>query len=191
MREVWKDVRGFEGEYKISNKGRLKHYSKRFGWNVLKNTNKNGWYFNVTLRHGKSFARSVKIHRLVAEAFIPNPNNLKCVNHIDMNKQNNCVDNLEWCSHKENTKKAIEQKPDIILNMVNYNKFVRPRHICQYSINGNFICEYRSAQEASNKTGVCVRNILQVANNTPYNSKGSIRKQAGGFVWRLCDKGGD
>lgn len=187
MKEVWTDVKGFEGVYKISDRGNLKHYTKRFGWRTLKNTNKNGWYLNVVLR-GDGFKKSVKIHRLVAEAFIPNLNHYKCINHIDMNKQNNRVENLEWCSYKENSQKAQKEKPEIVLGMINYNKFIKPKKIQQFSLDGKFISEYNNAEEASSITGVCARNILQVANKTPFNKRGSIRKQAGGFVWKFKGK---
>lgn len=187
MEEIWKDVNGFEGIYQISNKGNLKHYTKRFGWRVLKNTNKKGWYFNVILR-GDGFSKSVKLHRIVAETFIPNPNHYKCVNHIDMNKQNNSIENLEWCSQKENNLKAQKEKPEIILGMVNYNKFIRPKKIQQFSLDGKLISEYNNAKEASNRTGVCARNILQVANKTPFNANGNSRKQAGGFIWKFKEE---
>ena len=187
MDEIWKDVDGFDGIYKISNKGRLKHYTKRFGWRILKNTNKKGNYFSVILK-GYCFSKSSRIHRLVAEAFIPNPNKYNTVNHIDMNKQNNCVENLEWWSQKENNQKAIKEKPEMLSGMINYNKFIRPKKLQQFSLDGEFISEYNSAKEASDITGVCARNILQVANKTPFNKKGAIRKQAGGFVWKFNEK---
>lgn len=187
MDEIWKDIKGFEGEYQISNKGRLKHHTKRFGWRVLKNTNKKCDYFSVTLK-GYCFCKSSRIHRLVAEAFIPNPNKYKTVNHIDMNKQNNCVENLEWCSQRENNRKARKEKPEIVLGMINYNKYIRPKKLLQFSLDGEFISEYNNAKEASQSTGVCSRNILQVASKTPFNSKGNIRKQAGGFIWKFKEK---
>ena len=59
------------------------------------------------------------------------------------------------------------------------------RHVLKFSLNGEFINSYRNAMEASRNTGVCGRNILQVANKEPYNSKGSVRKQAGGYVWKF------
>lgn len=184
MEEIWKDVKDFEGLYQVSSLGRLKHFSRN-GWNILKNTNKTGWYFNVVL-HSKNANKSVKLHRLVAETFIPNPKNLPQVNHKDMNKQNNCVENLEWCSNKQNIQHAMLNNPEFIKPMNNYNKFIRPNKIAQYSLNGKFLQEFSNAKEAHDKTGVCARNILQVANKTPFNKKGAIRKQAGGYIWKFA-----
>lgn len=183
MEEIWKDIKCFEGEYQISNFGNLRHFSKG-EWRLRKNTNKTGWYFNVIL-YGKSHKKSCKIHRLVAEAFIPNPENKPQVNHIDCNRQNNHIENLEWVTAKENMQHAIKNKPEFLKPMNNYNKFIRPNKIAQYSLNEEFIEEFANAKEAYYKTGVCARNILQVANKTPFNKNGGIRKQAGGFIWKL------
>lgn len=186
MQEVWKDVGGFEGEYQISSFGRLKHFSKN-GWNILKNTNKKGDYFNVVLT-GKSYNKSVRIHRLVAEAFIPNPENKPQVNHIDGNKQNNNVNNLEWVTAKENMLHSVRLNPNQVRPMNYYNKYIKPNKIQQFSIDGEFIKEYENAQEAHRATGVCARNILQVANKTPFNKHGNVRRQAGGFIWKLAER---
>lgn len=205
MKEIWKDVVGYEGLYQISSFGRLKHFSTRFGWNILKNTNKKGWYFNVVLR-SKNGNRSVKLHRLVAEAFIPNPENKREINHIDLNKQNNRVENLEWCSHKENIqhyiKLAYPEKTDRPINRKRKNKSIKKnnnipqvvvnrriyhsRKVLQYSMNGEFLNLFESAKSASKITGVCLRNIHQVASKEPFNSKGAVRKQAGGFIWKYA-----
>lgn len=97
--EKWKDIPNTFQTYKISNYGRLSHWTQKNGWNILKITNKKGDYFNIVMEVN-GIKISEKIHRLVAKAFIPNPENLKCVNHIDGNKQNNRVSNLEWCTPK-------------------------------------------------------------------------------------------
>lgn len=73
--------------------------------------------------------------------------------------------------------------------MVNYNKFDRPKHIQQFDLEGHFIAEYANARIASNYTGVCRRNILQVASGDEYKP-GKVRKQAGGFVWKYKDEKG-
>ena len=109
--EIWKDVVGYEGKYQVSNLGRVKSlpkytYSKGYPQlrkeRILKpgNTGKYRNYPTVHFSDGKGY----KVHRLVAMAFIPNPNNLPMINHKDKNTFNNCVDNLEWCSNQYNVK---------------------------------------------------------------------------------------
>lgn len=111
VEEIWKDIEGYEGLYQISNlgnvksldrevlmpNGKIQHRKERI---MSKRESTDGYYiakFNVN-KHSKCIA----IHRLVAQTFIPNPNNLPEVNHLDTNRKNNCVDNLEWCTHAEN-----------------------------------------------------------------------------------------
>lgn len=109
--EIWKDIDGFAGYYEISNYGRVKSLPKTMGnpnhlskIKILKPKIDKYGYACVKLcsQIEKGKIKYVTIHRLVAKAFIPNPNNLKTVNHLDGNKQNNLIRNLEWCSHKEN-----------------------------------------------------------------------------------------
>ena len=106
--EVWKDVVGYEGIYKVSNKGnvysveRISSQGKKCGGRILKPVRNRNGYFKVDLsingvRKGKY------IHRLVTKAFIPNPENHPEVNHIDEDKANNNVENLEWCTSRYNT----------------------------------------------------------------------------------------
>jgi len=112
-KEIWQDIKGYEGYYQISNKGRLKvlgAYIKNLGNfanGYLKKVNikeiavdRNGYCITKLCRDGK--CRPRKIHRLVAQAFLPNPKNLPQVNHIDGNKENNSVENLEWISARDN-----------------------------------------------------------------------------------------
>jgi len=102
--EIWKPVKGYEDYYQISNLGRLVSLNyKGNGYRKLlkTNINKNG-YEQVRLNVNK-IGKNKKIHRLVAEAFLLNSKNKKCVNHKDSNRLNNTVDNLEWCTHSENT----------------------------------------------------------------------------------------
>ena len=102
--EVWKDIEGYEGLYQVSNKGRVKsfHFGKE---KILKPYLRANGYLMLCLQVDKIKAHFI-IHRLVATAFIPNPVNLPVVNHIDGNKQNNCVENLEWTTYSENEKHA-------------------------------------------------------------------------------------
>lgn len=183
MKEIWKDVPGFEGIYQISNRGRLKSFKQFKSGKILSNTNKHGWYFTYVLRH-KGKIQTQRIHRLVAGAFIPNPQKKPQINHKDLNKQNNHVDNLEWVTCSENAKHAVKAKPSMIAGMNHYNKYVKTYPIYQFSIEGEFLSEYTSSIDAQGKTGVCYRNILQVANKDEYKP-GLTRKQAGGYIWRL------
>jgi hypothetical protein len=109
--EIWKDIDGFEGLYQVSTLGRVKSlpkYTYSRGYPQLRKekilkpgyTGKNRCYATVRLNDGRGY----KVHRLVAQAFIPNPNNLPQVNHKDENPFNNAVDNLEWCTNQYNIK---------------------------------------------------------------------------------------
>ena len=183
MQEIWKDVKEFEGYYQISNFGRLKSFKVDNAGKILKLTNRNGDYFSVVLCGIGKKNKSTRIHRLVAEAFIPNPENLPEINHIDGNKQNNCVDNLEWVTRQENLIHSMTVlHPKQNDGMIYYNQHIRPKPIVQMNMNGQIIAEFESAEIASRQTGVCSRNILQMANKTPYK-KDHLRKSAGRYKW--------
>ena len=113
MIEEWKDIKGFEGIFKISNLGRIKSLARYVGdyrgkrlkrEKILKpSDNGNGYLvLKVNTDNGKGKTKVFYVHRLVAEHFIPNPLNKKYVNHLDFNKYNNVCTNLEWCSQQEN-----------------------------------------------------------------------------------------
>lgn len=105
--EVWKDVVGYEGIYMVSNKGRVKSMPRKV-WNynkparMLKPHNNGHGYYSVGMSNGEKKNKHVYIHILVAQAFIPNPRGCSQVNHKDFDKSNNCVENLEWVTSKEN-----------------------------------------------------------------------------------------
>lgn len=111
MKEIWKTIKDYEGLYEISNLGRIKSLKKWCGnkykakWieeeSILTPTNNGTGYLIIGLRKD-THRKNKYIHRLVAEHFIENPHNYKEVNHIDFNKRNNIVSNLEWCDRKEN-----------------------------------------------------------------------------------------
>lgn len=133
--EVWKDIKGYEGIYQVSNKGRIKSLSRKL-WNgnsyfvskekVLKAAIDNVGYPTVVLYGKDNTHKTVRVHRLVAEAFIPNPNNDRVVNHLDGGRTNNNVDNLEWCSHKHNTQYAV--------NMGKFNCLMRKVRVIETGI---------------------------------------------------------
>ena len=106
--EVWRDVVGYEGLYKVSNKGnvysveRISLQGRKIGGLTLKPRSFRNGYLHVNL-YKNSKVKTKSIHRLVAEAFIPNPNNFPEVNHFDENKINNELSNLEWCDSRYNS----------------------------------------------------------------------------------------
>ena len=114
MEEIWKPVDGYEGYYEISNLGNLRSVDKYIRWGrgkgyikhlpskiLLPSINNSGYKIYTLSKPGSKLVCRT-IHRMVATAFIPNPHNLSDVNHIDEDKNNNIVDNLEWVSHREN-----------------------------------------------------------------------------------------
>lgn len=135
-KEKWKDIDGYEGYYKISNRGRVKRLdvfdkNPKYNGNRLikgglrKSTIQSNGYKSVMLTK-ESKSKRFLIHRLVAIAFIPNPNEFPVVNHIDGNKLNNNVENLEWCTHSYNLKHAhsngLLSNPNAIKKMNEINK---------------------------------------------------------------------
>ena len=137
------------------------------------NRHKNMTYKAVTLLiNGKYRIQSV--HRLIAEAFIPNPENYPFVNHKDENPSNNNVDNLEWCNAKYNNSYGTR---GIRCGLSQRNRKDCSKPVVQYDLNMNKIAEYPSAVEAYRKTNVGSSAICRVCNKTPrYHT-------AGGYVW--------
>ena len=135
MEEIWKDKKDYEGHYQVSNCGRVK--SIKFGKEIILKQNIKGGYYSVVLSKN-GILKNYLVHRLVAEAFLDNPDNLPQVNHKDECKTNNIVSNLEWCDRKYNVnygsrnKRAAEK----------LSKIVR-----QYDLNGNFTKEWKSTRE--------------------------------------------
>lgn len=164
--EKWLPIKGYEGLYEISDKGRVKSlYSRYKGKSFLKQCAGSRGYLLVTLcRDGRQ--KTVNVHRLVAEAFLPNPNNLQCVNHKDENRQNNEVSNLEWCTYYHNntfgdrlTKSALKKGKPVIC--VETGKI------------------YANGQRAQAETEINQSSIWRCCNGR--------QKKAGGFHWSYID----
>lgn len=191
MTEEWKWIKGYEGLYQVSNTGKIKSFHRNPNGEIRSVKHSGGWYLTLPiLKDGVK--KTIRIHQVVAETFIGEIPKGYHVHHKDGNKQNNRVQNLEIIHPKQHKLETIKQHPDFCKGMNEYNKYQRPRHIQQYDLEGHFIAEYANCKIASELTGVCARNILQVADKKPFNVKGSVRKQAGGYVWKFADeKGGD
>lgn len=133
------------------------------------------WYFGVMLYNNEIRCRK-KVHRLVAEAFIPNPDNKPCVNHKDGNKQNNRVSNLEWCTKSEN-----EKHKYAVLGYVPNTKgrFGKESHSSKPVLqikDGVVVAEFCSAKEAQEKTGACRSRISNCCRGKS--------KSSGGYQWK-------
>lgn len=177
INENWKDILGYEGVYQVSDCGRVKRigeYSNQVTrWKsdkILKPCKKDNGYLVVTLSLSNKLKRKY-IHRLVAEAFIPNVENKDTVNHIDLDRTNNNVNNLEWATYKENNVHAIKKMHERGDNKRNQRD---SKAVLQYDLKGNFIKEYPSIREVYRQTGIY--SIEKVC-------KGQ-RRTAGGFIWK-------
>jgi hypothetical protein len=176
--EVWKDIEGFEGLYQISNYGRVRsvdryiiHKGKTSTWKQFKKgkiinpvLDDKGYYI-VRLKKDKKYHK--KVHRLVAEHFLPRVEGKDYVNHKDGNKLNNHVDNLEWCTFLENIQHAYSMG----LNTSN-----KPRRVQMLDLDGNVIREFYSLHEAAREVGAEPTNIAKVCRGK--------RKTHMGYRWR-------
>lgn len=180
--EIWKDIQGYEGLYQVSNLGRVKRLKFINGTTffdreiILKQSlNKRGYCFiSLSKRNIKC---SKAVHRLVSQAFIPNPKNKSEVNHIDGNKQNNNVNNLEWSTREENIQHAYNNGLNLG-SMKNKRGIDNPhsKKVYQFDLNGNFIRQYGSAREAERITGIRCSDITMCCRNKT--------KKSHGFIWK-------
>ena len=174
--EEWKPIPGYEGLYEVSNYGRVKSYQLDSNGKILSpgNTGKDGsGYCFVNLYKDGKAKKHCTIHRLVAEAFIPNPSNFPQVNHKDECKKNNYFENLEWCSSAYNNSYGTRTR-----RMAEKNS----KPVVQLDKKGNFISEFESLREASRRTGIADENICRCCNHKPG------RYSAGGFIWIYKDE---
>lgn len=177
--EIWKDIKGLNGEYQVSNKGRIKSKERfvKFGKNtyrkveekILKSSDNGNGYKLVSL--GKN-NKAKKIHRLVAEAFIPNPDNLPCVNHKDENKANNTVENLEWCTQAYNLNYGTARERASKNRKCTKNN-ERSKEIIAMDFDGNIILKFPSIGEAHRK-GYSLAGISFCCNHKRNTYKGMI-----------------
>lgn len=166
INEIWKKIEGYEN-YEVSNMGRVRslNYNGTGKMKIMRPGKKSGGYLFVCLyKNGK--VKQMYIHRVVAEAFLPNPDNLPCINHKNEIKTDNRVQNLEFVSHKYN---------------INYSRNwegaveVRRKPVLQYTKTGELIGEYKSMMKAQRQTGINQSNISSCC--------AGKRKSAGNYIW--------
>lgn len=177
MREEWKDIAGYEGLYQVSNLGNVKsidHYNTNgfkeilYKGRMLKfNVGKNGYLSVMLCKNGKT--KRHYVHRLVAQAFIPNPDNLPEVNHKDEVSIHNFVDNLEWCDRYYNLNYGTLQKRSAVS---------RGHKVLQYDKDGKLMNEFYSTRQAEKFIG---KNGANTAVSECCKGK---RKTAYGYIWR-------
>lgn len=137
--EIWKDIEGYEGYYQVSNEGIVKSLRRN---KILKPYTNRGYEYVVFSVGNKR--KTIRVHRLVAEAFIPNPQNKPCVDHINTVRNDNRVENLRWTTHKENSNNELTIEHSL-------GHITHRNTVYQYTLDGELIRTYDSALEAANK----------------------------------------
>jgi len=171
--EIWKDIKGYEGLYQVSNIGRVKSLERTvprkngsklpIKERILKPKANRDGYLTVVLCKGSGKRKGFLVHRLVCEAFHKNPKNKPCVNHIDENKTNNTAGNLEWCTYSENNKHGTRTARTC-------------KSVGQYTPNGELVKIWQSTREVERQLGFSNNHIGDVARGE--------RKTAYGYVWK-------
>lgn len=192
MKEIWKDIPNYEGYYQASNLGKIRSLNRKVNCGITSN--------KQVLRKGKVLCahpnlrkyltvvlsinnkqKTFTVHRLIAKTFIPNPNNYPQINHIDGNKNNNCVNNLEWCTSKQNIKHSWDNKLSKTYihpkgKLTKYSATLCKK-VDQFDLQNNFIKTFKSISEASRIMNCSVSNIKDCCHKK--------QKTAKGFIWKF------
>lgn len=196
--EEWRDIVGYEGLYQVSNMGRVKGLSrvsnfgkrvKRIPIRILKPTiSKRGYYVVGLSKDGKT--KNHTIHRILMTSFVPNPENKRAIDHIDTNKLNNSLDNLRWCTDKENSnnEKTKEKNRNNCFRMWKNGLFdnrnnTHYRKVAQYTKDGEYIKTWDSIIEVEKALGIDRSSISAICLGTNPN-----RHTAGGYKWKHIGK---
>ena len=208
MEEIWKDIDGFDGKYQISSLGRVRSvysWGKKRGPRILRQFKRKG-YAHICLLKLDGTRKNIRIHREVAKAFIPNPNNYEMVNHKDENPGNNCVDNLEWCTRSYNQIYSMNLHKDrrmiFARNFLDKNgnskstwtkkgvPHTRLERVRQSTYDGEFVKIHENASVAAKELGIESGNILGACRRNAWTDRKRKRKfkaGSGGFVWEYAD----
>lgn len=189
MEEIWKPIKGYEGLYEVSNLGRVKSLPKSveqyYGYKItnerlLKQSPDKKGYMMVWLYKNKK-RETMKVHRLVADAFIPNPQCKPQIDHINTVKTDNRVCNLRWCTEKENSNNPITAKRNGDAHFGAKNGC--SKEILQYTLSGKFIKKWDCINDAERELGISHAHIVGCCKGYKY------KKSAGGFIWKYANNG--
>ena len=184
------DISGYNGDYKITKNGDIYSFKREKIIKLKTSFDKNGY---VRVKLCKNGEKSLLVHRLVAETFITDKFNFKSmpyedkssidlkhleINHKDENKQNNSVENLEWCTHAYNSNYG-SRVDRIIPKTISKTR----KKVCQYSLDGELIKIWDGVNIASRELNIIQQNITRSCKNE--------KRTAGGYIWRYLQKGGD
>jgi hypothetical protein len=205
----WRDVKGYEGLYKVSDCGEIMSYNfyRSKSPKILSQTFNTSGYLGVTLSKN-NIARRFLVHRIVAEAFIPNENNLEMVNHKDEDKTNNHVENLEWCTRSYNQLYSMKLHPERNAEFGSRfrNKITgestspftrkgvahtRLYAIEQRNLQGDLIKVYNNSTEAGRENDIDIGNIFDCCMRNARTDRIRNRKRKAsckGFIWEFNDK---
>ena len=188
MKEIWKDIKGYEGLYQVSNLGNVKKIkNKKYNINKKeveeKEINKyisigkhKLGYKNVKLTDKNGIRKNLFLHRIIAEAFVENPNNFNIINHKDGDKSNNNINNLEWTTQKDNVNHAWKNGLcENVRKVCAINGKRKSKKIIQKNKNGEVIKVWNSAMDIERELGI-------IHNNITFCCKHHNRT-AGGFIW--------
>lgn len=174
MEEIWKDIAGYEGLYQVSNTGKVRSFIRKSElqspWHLIKPHITRGYAFIALYTNKVKRSKNFLLHRLVAQAFIPNPNNYPEINHKDENKLNNAVDNLEWCTRSYN----------MCYGTARFRQGISASaQVEQLTIENIPIAHYCSVPIAAKINGIDASSIHKCCNNK--------RESAGGYKWRYFE----
>ena len=180
MEEIWKPVKNFEGYYEVSSWGRVRSVDRYVVNNkglrlinsqIIKQTKQKNGYLYVGL-HKKQKQKLIRVHRLVAEAFLPNPENLPEIHHKSEVKTENNVENLQWVSSKQNQNSG---------TCIERRSKKKQKPVLQYTMDEKFIKEWPSIKDIEIELGIKQYNISRCCNDK--------RKSACGYIFKFKEKG--
>ena len=166
--EIWKDIEGYDGMYQVSNQGRVKSFKNGKEIILSSGTTKKNYKFVILSKN--DIRKNFQVHRLVAIAFIPNPQNLPMINHKDENPSNNNVTNLEWCDAKYNNIYGTRTQRQA-------EKLSKP--VLQFTKSGEFVREWKSTNDIQRNLGYSQGNISSCCTGR--------YKSAYRFIWKYKD----